>query len=96
MKKKIVAYLLCMAMGVSLLPMPVTQAADQGAVVYEEDTTTGEELDSYVQIKGLKAFADCGNATNKQMQLWMEIKVPIGILHGKVKCSLRNKKHIQR
>ena len=65
MKKKIVAYLLCMAMGVSLLPMPVTQAADQGAVVYEEDTTTGEEQDSYVQIKGLKAFADCGNATNK-------------------------------
>lgn len=65
MKKKIVAYLLCMAMGVSLLPMPVTQAADQGAVVYEEDTTTGEEQDSYVQIKGLEAFADCGNGTNK-------------------------------
>lgn len=65
MKKKIVAYFLCMAMGVSLLPMPVTQAADQGAVVYEEDTTTGEEQDSYVQIKGLEAFADCGNGTNK-------------------------------
>lgn len=65
MKKKIVAYLLCMAMGVSLLPMPVTQAADQGAVVYEEDTTTGEEQDSYIQIKGLEAFADCGNGTNK-------------------------------
>ena len=32
MKKKIVAYLLCMAMGVSLLPMPVTQAADQGGM----------------------------------------------------------------
>lgn len=63
MKKKIVAYLLCMAMGVSLLPMPVTQAADNDAVVYEEPTTE-EEQDSYVQVQGLKAFADCGNATN--------------------------------
>lgn len=63
MKKKIVAYLLCMAMGVSLLPMPVTQAADYGAAVYEEPTTE-EEQDSYVQVKGLKAFADCGNGTN--------------------------------
>ncbi len=62
MKKKIVAYLLCMAMGISLLPMPVTQAADHGAVMYEEPTT--EEQDSYVQVKGLKAFADCGNDTN--------------------------------
>ncbi len=62
MKKKIVAYLLCMAMGVSLLPMPVTQAADYDAVVYEEPTT--EEQDSYVQVKGLKAFADCDNDTN--------------------------------
>ena len=50
MKKKIVAYLLCMAMGVSLLPMPVTQAADYGAAVYEEPTTE-EEQDSYVQDK---------------------------------------------
>ena len=33
MKKKIVAYLLCMAMGVSLLPMPVKRAADKGTVV---------------------------------------------------------------
>ena len=63
MKKKIVAYLLCMAMGVSLLPMPVTQAADYGAAVYEEPTTE-EEQDSYVQVKGLEAFADCGNGTN--------------------------------
>lgn len=61
MKKKIVAYLLCMAMGVSLLPMPVTQAADYDAVVYEEPTT--EEQDSYVQVKGLKAFVDCDNGT---------------------------------
>ncbi|MEI3169948.1 MAG: hypothetical protein V8S53_00220 [Lachnospiraceae bacterium] len=43
MKKKIVAYLLCMAMGVSLLPMPVTQAADYGAAVYEEANETEEE-----------------------------------------------------
>ena len=64
MKKKIVAYLLCMAMGVSLLPMPVTQAADNDAVVYEEPTTE-EEQDSYVQVQGLKAFADCGNGTNR-------------------------------
>ena len=62
MKKKIVAYLLCMAMGASLMPMPVTQAADHDAVVYEEPTT--EEQDSYVQVEGLKAFADCGNGTN--------------------------------
>lgn len=64
MKKKIVAYLLCMAMGVSLLPMPVTQAADNDAVVYEEPMTE-EEQDSYVQVQGLKAFADCGNGTNR-------------------------------
>ena len=46
MKKKIVAYLLCMAMGVSLLPMPVIQAADNGTVVYEEDKDTEKDTET--------------------------------------------------
>ena len=50
MKKKIVAYILCMAMGVSLLPMPVTQAADQGAVVYEEETMADTATDTRTEI----------------------------------------------
>lgn len=51
MKKKIVAYLLCMAMGVSLLPMPVTQAADNGTVVYEEDKDTEKDTETETESK---------------------------------------------
>ena len=43
MKKKIVACLLCMAMAVSTVPMPMVQAAEDnaGIVLYEEGTDTG-------------------------------------------------------
>lgn len=51
MKKKIVAYLLCMAMGVSLLPMPVTQAADYGAAVYEEDKDTEKDTEKQTETE---------------------------------------------
>ena len=51
MKKKIVAYLLCMAMGVSLLPMPVIQAADNGTVVYEEDKDTEKDTETETESK---------------------------------------------
>lgn len=57
MKKKIVAYLLCMAMGVSLLPMPVTQAADNEAMAYEEDTTPGTETDTATDTRTEISFS---------------------------------------
>lgn len=76
MKKKIVAYLLCMAMGISLLPMPVTQAADYGAAVYEEeedtkkqtekqtDTDISEELEMpEIELDDLKVGSEFPNAT---------------------------------
>ena len=73
MKKKIVACLLCMAMTVSTVPMPMVQAAE--TVVYDE--TTGEtavdedgdtEAKDYIYTaitEGLKASADCGTGTGK-------------------------------
>ena len=51
MKKKIVAYLLCMAMGISLLPMPVTQAADHDAVVYEEEKDTEKQTETETEAQ---------------------------------------------
>ena len=67
MKKKIVAYLLCMAMGVSLLPMPVTQAADNGTVVYEEETMAGTEADTATDTRTEISFNE------KQ---YLEMKTP--------------------
>ncbi len=65
MKKKIVACLLCMAMAVSTVPMPMVQAAEDnaGIVLYEEGTDTGngevtenfEEVDPWILMEN--AFA---------------------------------------
>lgn len=76
MKKKIVAYILCMAMGVSLLPMPVTQAADQGAVVYEEpttdpvtDTDISEKLEMpEIKLDGLEVGSKFPNAVLSNLE----------------------------
>ena len=40
-----------MAMGVSLLPMPVIQAADNGTVVYEEDKDTEKDTETETESK---------------------------------------------
>ena len=75
MKKKIVACLLCMAMTVSTVPMPMVQAAE--TVVYDEttgETAVDEDGDTEAKAKdyiytaiteGLKASADCGTGTGK-------------------------------
>lgn len=57
MKKKIVAYLLCMAMGASLMPMPVAQAADNGTVVYEEEKDTEKDTEKQPETEVLSELA---------------------------------------
>lgn len=97
MKKKIVAYLLCMAMGVSLLPMPVTQAVDNDAVVYEEEEDTETETKTETEapselatpvkiaIKGLEVnneFSKVNVELEKDLEEDAEIKSVIW-KHGK-------------
>ena len=76
MKKKIVACLLCMAMAVSTVPMPMVQAAEDnvGIVLYEEGTDTGngevttvaaDEV-QYAKLTGLTGAADSQELTGEK------------------------------
>ena len=76
MKKKIVACLLCMAMAVSTVPMPMVQAAEDnaGIVLYEEGTDTGngevttvaaDEV-QYAKLTGLTGTADSEELTGEK------------------------------
>ncbi|MEI3171279.1 MAG: discoidin domain-containing protein [Lachnospiraceae bacterium] len=76
MKKKIVACLLCMAMAVSTVPMPMVQAAEDnaGIVLYEEgtDTENGEVTTvaadevQYAKLTGLTGTADSEELTGEK------------------------------